>query len=541
MAGYSHYHRCIETPPTAEQLLEINEALTKELQKERALRQHLEWKLRQLLAKHFGPSSEKVHPDQRELFGEAVQAVVAEETAASSEPEKSESPGAGQEREKEKEKPKQKPKGKRMSFPNAMREEIIEISVPEEQRVCPVTGIERKFVRWEETIKYKWVPGHFVRLIIRRAVHAVPASAGAELCPEPIVTAEMPPAYRIIPGAIAACSLLVHLIVSKYCDHIPFYRTEQIFRRRYGVVLERQTMCHWMKRTCPYLLELYQALHYDLRQGSYLQMDETWVRLMDPDTKGKTKKSFFWVIKRPGHGVLFWFDAGRSHQVADEVLGDFSGNLQTDGYGAYMTLSRKNPGLTLFGCWSHVRRKFYEAIDANGPDAGWYMMEIQRLYRVETEAREVQMSAEARSALRLQKSQPILTSIKARLDADRDRASILPSSPLGKAIEYTLSRWNVLARYADSGNGEVEIDNNWVENAIRPTAIGKKNWLFIGHPNAGQQSAILYTIIENCRLNDIDPVEYLEDVLPRIQDHPKARVCELLPRQWKAAREQRAA
>ncbi|MBU6301924.1 MAG: IS66 family transposase, partial [Verrucomicrobia bacterium] len=494
-----------------------NEALKEELAKERALRQQLEWKLRQLLDKQFGPSSEKTHPDQLQLFAEAVQSVIAEETAAASSPEKADAAPAGKDQDKDKEKTKLKPRGKRTFFPEAMREEMIEILVPEGQRICPVTGAERKFVRWEQSIKIKWVAGHFVRVIIRREVRAASPGAGAELCPEPVVTAEMPPAYRIIPGAIAACSLLVHLIVSKYCDHIPFYRTEQIFRRRYGVVLERQTMCHWMKRTRPHLQELYEALLYELRQGGYLQMDETTIRLMDPDTKGKTKKSFFWVIKRPGHGVLFWFDPGRSHRVAEEMLGDFSGNLQTDGYSAYMTLCRKNPGLNLFACWSHARRKFYESIDANGPDAGWYMMEIQKLYRVETEARESRMSAEARSALRLQKSQPILASIKARLDADRARASILPSSPLGKAIEYTLGRWNALVRYADSGNGEVEIDNNWVENAIRPTAIGKKNWLFIGHPEAGQQSAILYTIIENCRLHEVNPVEYLEDVLPRIQ------------------------
>jgi len=526
VAGFLYNDIGIDPLPQAEQLLQENEALKEALAKERALRMELEWKLRQLLAKHFGPSREKVHPDQLQLFVEAIEAVNAEDVVSTV----SQEPAAGPDRKK---------RGKRTSFPEVMREEIIEIDVPESQRVCSVTGIERKIVRYEESIKYNFVPGYFVRLIIRRAVRAVPA--GTDLCPEPIITAEMPAAYRIIPGAIAACGLLVHLIVSKYCDHLPFYRTEQIFKRRYGVHLERQTMCHWMKRCCDHLQELYEALLYELRQGNYLQIDETWIRLMDPETKGKTKKSYFWVIYRPGHGVLFRFDPGRSHRVAEELLGEFSGNLQTDGYSAYVCLANKNPGLTLFACWSHVRRKFFEAIDANGPDAGWYMMEIQKLYRVETEARDAQFNAEARSALRVEKSQPILAAIKARLEADHGRAGILPSSPIGKAIEYTLARWNALVRYAESGNGEVEIDNNWVENAIRPTAIGKKNWLFIGHPNAGQQSAILYTIIENCRLNEIDPVEYLEDVLPRIQDHTKARISEFLPRQWKAAREQKAA
>jgi hypothetical protein len=239
--------------------------------------------------------------------------------------------------------------------------------------------------------------------------------------------------------------------------------------------------------------------------------------------------------------VLFYFDPSRSHEVAARLLGNYKGKLQSDGYGAYATLDRKIEALLLFRCWAHTRRKFYEALEANGAAAAWYVAEIQKLYRVEREAREAGLDAVCRGALRSEQAKPILEQIKARLDTDLGNAEILPSSPLGKAVRYALGIWPGLIRYAEPEHGDVEIDTNEVENAIRPTAVGKKNWLFIGHPKAGQTSAIIYTIIENCRLNDIDPMEYLLDVLPRIMDHPRNRIRELLPRAWKEARAQRIA
>ena len=281
----------------------------------------------------------------------------------------------------------------------------------------------------------------------------------------------------------------------------------------------------------------------ELLSGNYLQIDETFIKLLDPDTKGKTKQSHFWVIRRPpqvngeGGGVLFHFDPGRNHEVALELLGEFRGSLQCDGYSVYPVIDRKTGRVTLCFCWAHVRRKFVEALESGGPGAAWYVAEIQRLYRVESTARESGQDASGRERLREELSRPVLARIKERLDRDLGDEFFLPSSPLGKAIHYTLERWSGLERYADTGWGHIEIDNNGVENAIRPTAVGKKNWLFIGHPKAGHRSAILYTIIENCRLCEINPLEYLCDVMPKILDHPAGQVAELLPRQWKAARD----
>ncbi len=432
---------------------------------------------------------------------------------------------------------------KRMCFPDDLPEEVLEFDLPESERTCPRTGAERRLIRWEESVKIHFVPGHFKRLIIRRAVRAVPfpaQEASEEPVATPVLTAELPAEYRIIPGAVATSGLLAYLMVAKYCDHLPVYRLQQIFHRRHRVFIDRNVMYHGMGR-CEELLErLHEAQRQELISGQYLQIDETFIKLMDPDSPGKTKNSYFWVMLRPKEGVLFQFDPGRAHTVPLEMLEGFAGRLQSDGFVAYGTLAAKNPGLTRFACWGHARRKFVEAVDREGAAAAWYVAEIQRLYRIEAEAREKELDHEARATLRIERSVPVLASIKARLDADRLEGRFLPTSPLTIAVNYTAELWTELTRYAEAGNGMVEIDNNLVENAIRPSAIGKKNWLFIGHPSAGQRSAILYTMVENCRMHGIDPLAYLTDVMPKLVDREAgADVTDLLPRQWKAARSQR--
>lgn len=493
---------------------------------ERRRREYAEWQLKKLQAQLFGSKSERFDPEQLQLLLEGFQtAAVIDEPGADA---------ALVIKETKSKKP-----SKRMFFPDDLPEEVLEFDLPESERTCPQTGAKRRFIRWEETFKIHFVPGHFKRLVIRRAVRAVPAAA-QEACAlpveTPVLTAELPAQYRVIPGAVATSGLLAYLMVSKYCDHLPFYRLQQIFHRRHKVLIDRNAMCHWMGRSAELLERLYEAQRKELISGQYLQIDETFIKLLDPDSPGKAKNSYFWVIVRPKEGVLFQFDPGRAHTVPLEMLDGFAGRLQSDGFAAYGTLAAKNPGLTRFACWAHARRKFVEAVDTNGAAAAWYVAEIQRLYRIEAEAREAGLDHEARCALRTERSVPVLASIKARLDADRLGGKFLPSSPLTIAMNYTVNLWPELLRYAEPGNGMVEIDNNLVENAIRPTAIGKKNWLFIGHPKAGQRSAIIYTMVENCRLHGIDPLAYLTDVMPRHVDREQgADVSDLLPRQWKAA------
>lgn len=302
-------------------------------------------------------------------------------------------------------------------------------------------------------------------------------------------------------------------------------------------------MGHWLKQLAVSLTILYEALRIELMESGYLQIDETFIKLLDPERKGKAQQAYFWVIRHPTLGMLFQFDHRRDGEVPLDMIPGYKGKLQSDGYAVYESLLKARPddaaralSIILFNCWAHARRKIKESIEANGSDAAWYLAKIRELYAIEDAAREAGYRAEMREQLRREKSRSILTEIKAELDSDESNLRILPSSPLGKALTYMRNRWEYLEAYAQDGNGEVEIDNNFVENSIRPTAIGKKNWLFIGHPKAGQTSAIIYTLIENCRMNKIDPFAYLVDVLPRIQAHPAKRVSELLPRQWAEAR-----
>lgn len=420
--------------------------------------------------------------------------------------------------------------------------------MPEADRICPDTGKPREFIRHEESIKYEWVPGYFKKIIILREVRAAKYTDSDPLPSEPVVTAEMPPEFQVIPGCYAGINLQVQILVSKYCDHLPLYRQQEIFEKRHQVKIDRTLMGHWLKKLSQSLMILYEALRQELIDSGYLQIDETFIKLLDPERKGKAQQAYFWVIRHPTRGVLFHFDHRRSGEVPLDIIPGFKGKLQSDGYSVYESLLKARPEdaqralvMILFNCWAHARRKVKKALESNGPDAAWYLAKIRELYAIEAEARKAKCSARQREQLRKDRALPILAEIKTWLDNDKTNGAILPSSPLGEALEYMRNRWKYLEAYTHNGNGEVEIDNNFVENSIRPTAVGKKNWLFIGHPKAGKTSAVIYTIIENCRMNEIDPFSYLVDVLPRIQDHPVNRINELLPRQWAKARKESAA
>lgn len=436
-------------------------------------------------------------------------------------------------------------KSRKTEFPEDLPTETVIVEVAENDLVCPDTGKSRDLIKYETSVKYEWVPGHFKKIIILREVRAAKYTDSDPLASEPVVTAEMPAQFRVLPGCYAGIKLLVHVLVSKYCDHLPLYRQQSIFETRHDVKIDRTLMGHWLKQLAVSLTILYEALRIELMDSGYLQIDETFIKLLDPERKGKAQQAYFWVIRHPTLGMLFQFDHRRDGDVPLDMIPGYKGKLQSDGYAVYESLLKARPEdaqraltIILFNCWAHARRKVKKAVKVNGADAPWYLAKIQELYAIEEEAREGGFNAKQREELRIDRSQPILTEIKAELDKDKTNSRILPSSPLGEALTYIRNRWEFLESYAQEGNGEVEIDNNFVENSIRPTAIGKKNWLFIGHPKAGQTSAIIYTIIENCRMHGIDPFAYLVDVLPRIQDYPVNRISELLPRQWEKAQKE---
>ena len=405
----------------------------------------------------------------------------------------------------------------RQSLPAHLATERVVLE-PEEVRQQPAGW--RKLGE-EITEELDWKPAQFIkRLYIR------PKYANAER----IVIAPLP--ARLIDKGLPGAGLLTQVMVSKYEDHLPLYRQEKIYRERHGVNLSRQTLCGWVDAAADWLAPIYREMQAGLVAGDYLQADETPIRYLDPDVKGKSQAGWLWAYSRPRGDVVFEWKISRSREGPREFLKSFRGQLQTDGYGVYESLARERGGeLILVGCWAHARRGFHEA-QGEGRVAAWILGQIGQLYAVEKTLRAECAGPKLRTAVRAWQSRPVLARLRRALERVRHR--VLPKSLLGQAVAYTLLRWESLTRYVD--DGRLEIDNNHCENAIRPTALGKKNFLFIGHPEAGQRSAVIYSVLGSCRRHAINPAEYLHDVFERL---PRAKISEvqaLTPAAWAKAR-----
>jgi len=346
----------------------------------------------------------------------------------------------------------------------------------------------------------------------------------------------VPAEPRLIDNSFASVELIVDIIIKKYCDHLPFYRQAQILQR-YGIELSHKTMSGWMWHIGNWLNPVYQEMKEELRASGYLQVDETCIRYLVPGS-GKSHSGYLWVYHAPGLGVLFDWHTGRSALCLENILEGYAGDLQCDGYQAYRTFQSQQAEdlrCRLFACWAHARRYFFNAKDESICSAE-VLREIKALYEIETQLRQSGATHEQRKSCRDKEAKPILEKLKSVLDGNV--AKHLPQSLTGKAISYTLNLWDELVKYADTGH--VEIDNNLVENAIRPSAIGKKNWLFFGSANSGQTSAVIYSILETCRKLDINPNEYITDVLSRLPTLTAKQARDLTPSKW-AAKQARAA
>jgi transposase len=336
---------------------------------------------------------------------------------------------------------------------------------------------------------------------------------------------------RLVERGLPGVGLLVYLLISRFEDHLPYYRLQKIFHHRHRVEITRQSMVDWTQKIVFWLTGIYLMIKSNLLKGNYLQADETPVSYLDRDCPGKSQKGYLWVYSRPGGDVLFEWKTSRGHAGPQEFLKGFGGRLQTDGYAVYQKIVHaraRTPelaALLLYGCWAHARRQFFQARDEDRR-AAWFLRQIGLLYDLERRVKEA--GPNQRQAARAAEARMILARIGKALE--RVGTRVLPQSLLGKAIHYTQGLWTELNRYAE--DGLVEIDNNAIENAIRPTAIGKKNWLFIGHPEAGQDSAVIYTILACCHRYAINPAEYLTDVLRHLPDLQQKDLASWIPSQW---------
>jgi transposase len=376
----------------------------------------------------------------------------------------------------------------------------------------------------EVSERLDYEPGRFLRrrTVRRKYVHRTEVDATPVIAPLPDCLQER---------GLAAPGLLAHVLVSKYCDHLPLYRQEQIFAQRHKINLPRQTLARWVELAADWLKPIYEHIRTGVMAGGYVQVDETPINYLEPGN-GKTKQGYLWTGSRPGGDVFFRWETSRSAACLNHIIPvNFTGTIQCDGYAAYRAFATERKGaVALAGCWAHVRRKFFESLESSPRSAGWILRQLQHLYLIESRLREAKAGPQLRQAVRAHQSRPIVQRLERVLLQFKSSGRHLPQSPMGGAIDYALGQWTSMQVYLR--DGRVEIDNNLVENAIRPTAIGKKNWLFIGEADAGERSAILYTIIECCRRRGIDPYAYLREVLTRLPHMTNRQIPEVVPSAW---------
>jgi transposase len=353
------------------------------------------------------------------------------------------------------------------------------------------------------------------------------AEESGEPLPPSVIQAPAPD--RPFPRYKAGVSMMVYLLIAKFVDHLPLYRISKQFARQ-GVKIPDSTLGQWTQAAADALEVLYDAYEKLIFKTPYLQMDETRLKVLQEGQKGKCHLGWLWAVfdpvnKRP----FFFYQKGRDHQGPKKKLEHFAGTLQCDGYDVYETLNTKLTGLTLLNCLAHIRRKFFEARDNDRKRADEALTIIGALYAIEEQARTQQLDHQQRLQLRLKKAKPIADAFGEWIN--EQYAQVLPQSKIGKAFAYAINRWVNMPLYLT--DGQLEIDNNLVENIIRPVAIGRKNYLFAGSHDAAKRSAILYTFFAACKHQDINPEQWLNDVLNRIHLQPINKIEELFPHNWK--------
>jgi len=358
-------------------------------------------------------------------------------------------------------------------------------------------------------------PASLYVLQLIRYKYAYPDGSG-------VIIARLP--GRAIEKGMVDESLLADMLVNKYVNHLPLYRQAQMLARE-KVKIPSSTMSDWVSTSCKLLAPLYEALKREIALNDYLQADESPIKVLDGDKPGATHRGFYWVYHVVGANlVIFDYRKGRGREGPRNMLENYKGYLQTDGYGVYDDFD-KNKHITLMGCMAHARRYFDQAKDNDPERATYFLSQVQQLYLLEKTLREQQADWARREELRKMVAVPVLENLHTWLKEQRKQ--ILPKSAIGKAVNYSLQRWKKLSLYA--GHGGLEIDNNLIENQIRPLALGRKNYLFAGSHEAAQNAAIIYSLVGSCKLNNQDPFQYLHRILQMLPDYPVNRLDELLP------------
>ena len=454
----------------------------------------------------FGVKAERLPTEQAQLFEETAEA----DLAAMSEELEQLQPSVGTSTPKDQARRKPLP-------PELPRTEIRH----EPDSTTCACGCQMRRIGEDVAEKLDYTPGRFT---VERHIRGKWACAAGET----LVQAPVP--AHIIDKGVPTAGLLAQVLVAKYQDHLPLYRQEGIFGRA-GLAIPQSTLAQWVGQSGVHLQPLVDALKADLLAHPVLHADETPVAMLDPGA-GKTHRAYLWSYSvgafDPIKAVVYDFADSRAGRHAQAFLGDWRGTLICDDYAGYKTLIAQ--GVTEAGCMAHARRKFFDlAAQGQSQIASEALEAIGQLYGIEREA--LELDIDARQRLREAKARPVLEHLHAWLLARRTQ--VPNGSGIARAIDYSLKRWAALTHYID--DGRVPIDNNWIENQIRPIALGRKNWLFAGSLRAGQRAAAIMSLIQSARLNGHEPFAYLKDVLERLPTQPYSKIGELLPHRWQPA------
>jgi len=396
-----------------------------------------------------------------------------------------------------------------------VKEIIIE---PEED----VTGLKKIGEEITETLEY--TPASLVKRRTIRPKYAKPNDEG-------VIIASLP--ERPINKGIAEASLLAFILICKFVDYLPFYRLIQIFRREFGWEVSKSTLNDWMA-ACTKLLEpLYNKMLEQVLSSGYVQADESPIKVLDSTKKGSSHQGYMWIYYAPQKDVvIFNYRKGRGQHGPKEILKDYQGFLQVDGYSVYDKIAKINPSIELAGCLAHVRRKYFDARKEDPAKAEFVLNLIKKIYLQERQLKDANATAATKTAARQEHLKPLME--KWWNWMEEQSTIVLPKSDLGKAITYTINQWHKLQTIVE--NGHLELDNNLIENSIRPLALGRKNFLFAGAHTGAKRIAIIYSMLATCKKNNVNPRIWLEDVLTRLPNQNIQNLEELLPSNWKDSR-----
>lgn len=484
--------RLTEQQSTIAQLKRANEGLTHRMEL--------------LLRRLYGRSSERIDPGQLLLFGRALEGRQAPASSQAQHPT-----------------PRRSVRGHgRRPLPKDLPRHRIEHPIDPDQLTCPCCGEARQRIGEWISEQLEYTPACFFVLQHVRGKYA------CKRCEEGGVATAETSTEQVIDRGLPGPGLVAHVITSKYCDHLPLYRQEQIFTR-HGVAIPRSTMCGWLKEAARLLEPLHELMGGRIRQSKVIHTDDTPLPVQQKG-RGKTKTGRLWVYLGDARNpyTIYEYTPTRQRDGPMNWLKGFEGYLQADAFGGYDGIYATGDVVEV-ACWAHTRRKFYDARLSDPARAHQALGMIRQLYDVEEQAKG--LDAAARKTRRQRDAVPVLDALHAWLA--NQQGTVLPKAPIAQAIQYTTNHWRALRRYVT--DGDLAIDNNIAERAIRPLTIGRKNYLFTGNDGGGRTAATLYSLVASAKRHGLDPFAYLRDVLASIAPTPHSELDQFLPDRWHAA------